>query len=695
MDEPNKMKGGDVLNSKGLDLSNNDFGFEQNLGKKDTKNIPFFHAVMNMINHATNITCISWASLYGFIYRVDIPNDYQYFNYVGPGPNKNKNPLTSILLKVCIIEDNSTRLHAFSLNESSATSANPIKGMLTTTIDLMRSIVMNKLVQSKSYSKASVSLQELVNEVNTQQYIFKKTVGNQRDFTQPVCPSILDFFWFDKDKFYNTFLEKLHPEKNKFKVYLSDKKIGVIAMEYAGLYVYGDKFITFAEFYKKYHNDEIKMKIVLISIFTNIVRLALVPTNIFHCDLHANNIYVNEGVLNMFFDKVNSENANIADYDIAKKDAFIINEFMNLPHKNTCFSYILDFGRTITLDEINKLKYNINTEYKKVNRQKQSTLSEITEIFSEINSHANIDINDIEYILTVFKLIDEQYQKNHPAQSSFLYSLYEKQKNTSFLTSFLEHVLKYYNFINVTSGDVQNIFNNIKDNNDSYKVVGGNDDDDDGDDDEDEDDEDDEDDDDDDDDDDYIDINLIVNEAVKAVGDIIIPEPAIDVNPIVNEAVKAVQDVAIQPEPAIDINPIVNEAVKAIDDINSQPEPEPVININNIAQEAVKAIQNITSQPKSQSPSNIDIDIIVKEAVKAVDNIIVKPAPEIDDIVKEAIKVVEHLFSEEDNSWSVKIVETEEKNEVPFNNTTTTTLTKNGEIFDVKETSKPILSGLA
>ena len=82
MDEPDKMKGGDVLNNRGLVLKENDFGFEQNLGE-DTKNKPFFHAVMNMINHASDIACISWSSLYGFVYKVDIPKDYQYFVYYG------------------------------------------------------------------------------------------------------------------------------------------------------------------------------------------------------------------------------------------------------------------------------------------------------------------------------------------------------------------------------------------------------------------------------------------------------------------------------------------------------------------------------------------------------------------------------------------------------------------------------------
>ena len=615
-----KMKGGDVLNDRGLELSQNDFGFEQNLGEKST-NIPFFHAVMNMIYRASDITCISWASLYGFIYRVDIPEDYQYFNYVGGKPNKV--PLTSILLKVCIIEDDSKRLPAFSLNESSATSANPIKGMLTTTIDLMRSIVMNKLVQSKSYSKASVSLQELVNEVNTQQYIFKNTVGNQGDSTHPVCPSILDFFWFDKDvEFYDTFLNTLHPEGNKFKEYLSDKKIGVIAMEYAGLY--GDKFITFAEFYKKYHNDEIKMQIVLISIFTNIVRLALVSRNIFHCDLHANNIYVNEDLFNR-----------------SLKDVINIKDFMDLStHKELFISYILDFGRTITLDKIKGSNYNIQTPYTIFVRRSNISVSNINDIFTEINAHAqnNITIQDIEYIVTVFKLIDEQYQKNHPAQSSFLYSLYENQEDKE---QFLTHVLNYYKSINVRFGNTQNIFNNIEGDGNSYKVVGG---------------------------DDNIDVNI-------------------DVNAIAQEAVKAVDNIIVKPEaaPEIDVNAIAQEAVKVVDNIIIKPPEVPEININAITQEAVKAVQDVASQPESV----INIDDIVKEAVKAVQDISKeKEEIDIDTIVKEAIKVVEHLFSEEDNSWSVKIVETEEKNEFPFNNTTTTTLTKNGENFVVKETSK-------
>jgi hypothetical protein len=221
------------------------------LRKKDN-NITSFQAVYNMLrNDTAEVKVISYKSLSGMIFTVNIKNDPQFVEYL----DGKEIDVYSIALKFVIISE--------TWQES-----------LSIMVDTERN----------EYKKIAETLPDFSKEAQTQSIIFEKSEND------PICPSVLDLSFFEYDfgreiidlllkktKHTNTklslewLLKRLNNEKHK---------LGMITMEFA------NNYIQLAEYRSDRKKDtyiEAIMLIVLLFLQTGVVLL----------DCHSGNIMVN------------------------------------------------------------------------------------------------------------------------------------------------------------------------------------------------------------------------------------------------------------------------------------------------------------------------------------------------------------------------------------------------------------------
>jgi len=247
------------LQHGGLALKNKD-QFE---GTTNTEK--YAKAFTYMIQNASEIKCISYRSLVGYIFIIKIePNDAVFLNL--DSANKYTIPVTNILVKFALIT--------------------PTK---------------------KEYAdgtKITINNEDFEKEKNIQLDIYRKTI--QRN--TPICPSII---YYDvipntaNSELLTIFSNKREVKNSKTQMitrdilfYKNNKSVnvGIIGMEYANGYTTFNNYlddITRDQTIRIYNSRECGDNCRCIAnIIINIIRL-FISTGIIHMDLHTNNIMVN------------------------------------------------------------------------------------------------------------------------------------------------------------------------------------------------------------------------------------------------------------------------------------------------------------------------------------------------------------------------------------------------------------------
>ena len=180
------------------------------------KNISSWQAVYNMIKlRGASLSKISYSSLTGFIFRLDIPIDKQNVEFYGLNDQKTAltKPIYNIVFKLAIISDDD----------------NDKLGQL--------------VIHNQSFNKKTEILESFREEANTQQQIYIDTLSPNGN---PITLSIIDFSFFDKRSTADLLTELLNMTHNSGTVsemlkYIESKcldssknrHLGMITMELA------------------------------------------------------------------------------------------------------------------------------------------------------------------------------------------------------------------------------------------------------------------------------------------------------------------------------------------------------------------------------------------------------------------------------------------------------------------------------
>lgn len=260
-----------------------------------------YAAAMNeMIDNAIRIECISYESLSGFIFIIEVNEQHAVFNGLDADSTFTK-PVTVILLKLVML----TNYNYFNQN--------------TTT---------NMVINSKTYKKSIENKNNFWFELEQQYNIYKKTLSYNNI---PICPSIIynsilsgtkqtkPYLLTLNKKLQELYGDNINTASTVIKIFIDiyDRKIdlydrksnqklappdlGIIGMEFAEGY---DTFITYLQrhIYINENDNNVKNDILLLnncetdcitisSIIVNVIRL-FISTGIIHIDLHLKNIMV-------------------------------------------------------------------------------------------------------------------------------------------------------------------------------------------------------------------------------------------------------------------------------------------------------------------------------------------------------------------------------------------------------------------
>ena len=243
--------------------------FKGGLRQKNPE-ISSFQAVMNMLNTTgAQIALVSYTSLTGFIFKLEIlKDDPQNFEFYGL--NEKTHALTVPIH--CLI----------------------IKFALLSSIDYLPDIQITG--DTQGYSKECIELLKYKIEAKSQQEIFLKTISPSGN---PICPSIVDFSYFDKESA-KTFLNKckaLTTTDTKAEEVINYiirvigiknyTNLGMITMELADGYIELSKIPN-----TTIDEQKIKNKMMVYSISQIII--LFVKLKIINYDAHTGNILANE-----------------------------------------------------------------------------------------------------------------------------------------------------------------------------------------------------------------------------------------------------------------------------------------------------------------------------------------------------------------------------------------------------------------
>jgi len=350
------------LQHGGLALNNK----KQFTGANDREK--YTEAFTYMIKNATEIKCISYNSLAGYIFIIKIePDDAVFLNL--DSDNKYTIPVTNILVKFALITP--TKLHY----------ANAID----------------------KTDKSTMIKQDFEKEKNIQLDIYKKTLESNNI---PICPSIIYYDVIpnkpdsellticynkiiEKNKYaeemYNNSKEphiltnldemditqKVIEEILEYKNRSSKVEVGIIGMEYANGYTTFDSYlynITKDQRHIKGIYDSIKCDMhckCIANIIINIIRL-FISNGIIHMDLHVNNIMVNVeqhksllidfGLYNKLIDTNEcNEDINVSKYSIIYKRV--------IKQKGRVYSITEDINSVDAIVKFLKLKLGKSYDY--------------------------------------------------------------------------------------------------------------------------------------------------------------------------------------------------------------------------------------------------------------------------------------------------------------------------------------------
>jgi len=325
------------------------------------KNKAFLRGVLHMLEMADKIECISYKSLYAFVFVINVPTNLKNNTFpfssiiIGESrTNEGDKPVTKLILKMSLLVDDNNKYLA----------------------KLFLQNTQNQLYNS--IEKGVDTVDGFKEEVQTQIKVFEKTWKKGKLAN---CPSIVfDEAFETKDSllFLNYLLTvfdyKLTNTSKRMLIYLHDVitrqpvlRLGFIAMEYA------EKFTIFDAYY---HNLKItennisdtltgeNINTFLDSNYSKLLRkTALIFANMLvlyfngyvHCDLHTNNVFV-------IGDNVtgdNDSNANTIENACNDKKKLLSDS------KYSCIR-IIDFGRVseknpeIPMDYFQNLIFKIN-----------------------------------------------------------------------------------------------------------------------------------------------------------------------------------------------------------------------------------------------------------------------------------------------------------------------------------------------
>lgn len=266
--------------------------------------------VLYIIDKADKIECISYDSLYAFVFVIHVPttikNDDLPFSSITIG--EYDKPISKLLLKMSFLCENE--------QEKSG-----IKKIL-------KKNPFNRIV------KGVDTLENFEKEVKTQIDIFKKTYTKGKLAN---CPSIVFHRAFSNNEsklFLNYILnystDKLTSTSRNPLVYLKEVitsnttlRLGAIAMEYAGKFIVLNKYINNLVYATADYDDEGFKKLLrkVALIFANMIVLYF--NGYVHWDLHTNNVFITDD-----FEKNCNNNLQL----------------LNNDNKKSCIR-IIDFGR--------------------------------------------------------------------------------------------------------------------------------------------------------------------------------------------------------------------------------------------------------------------------------------------------------------------------------------------------------------
>ena len=243
--------------------------FKGGLRQKNPE-ISSFQAVMKMLNTTgAQITLVSYTSLTGFIFKLEI------------------------------LKDDPQNIEFYGLNEKTHALTVPIhcliiKFALLSSIDYLPDIQITGDIQG--YSKECIELSKYKIEAKSQQEIFLKTISPSGN---PICPSIVDFSYFDKESA-KTFLNKCKSlttadtkAEEVFNYIIrviaikNYTNLGMITMELADGYIELSKIPN-----TTIDEQKIKNKMMVYSISQIII--LFVKLKIINYDAHTGNILANE-----------------------------------------------------------------------------------------------------------------------------------------------------------------------------------------------------------------------------------------------------------------------------------------------------------------------------------------------------------------------------------------------------------------
>ena len=275
-------------------------------------------ALYDMIDKATNIECISYTSLEGFVFTIKVDEADAIFNGLSKQSEFEK-PVTTILLKLVLLKRDDTTPYNFDFD-----------------------------IDGKKTRKRTATLESFNKEITTQFDVYKNTLNFNNI---PICPSIIyNNVIVLKSKILN-FISKIQGKCRQrtitseiigdlFYIYNAQKKIptlGIIGMEFAEGYqtlvsyindtemAYADGSITDANDMYKLETCETDCKCIS-DVIVDIIRL-FISSSIVHIDLHSENIMINK----------NLEKSELIDFGTTYKMTIVQNNVKYTIYENVIF----------------------------------------------------------------------------------------------------------------------------------------------------------------------------------------------------------------------------------------------------------------------------------------------------------------------------------------------------------------------
>jgi hypothetical protein len=355
----------------------------------------YIDGVMTMLLHAVEVKCMSYKSLKGFIFIVDVGKDalknvrkeLQFFTAsrkcIGTNDtdcieaNNNNVPISKFLLKLTFLK-----------KENEKGSLN-LPGLSAKLNEFENQGLFDDIKNQRKIRKQKDLVETFKQEAQLQQTLFKKEFLND-----PVTYGILAACQIESvDSMY--LLHLLRSKANDPLTYqviqamVESREckcpIGVIAMEYGENYEVLSEHVKLKTIVNSKKCEEKNLKIRLLKLKANIFFKILLMLDAFnnytnpvlHVDLHQNNIMVFKNVLNSdctlkpnIYNIMNTSNNT--------------NSYLRGNIEFKPFTYVIDYGRVIELNIDN-----INFDYLHSNRETQSAETQATETQTQSSKSRN------------------------------------------------------------------------------------------------------------------------------------------------------------------------------------------------------------------------------------------------------------------------------------------------------------------